>query len=156
VLAAVMLLAAAAAAIVLAVLYQRARADAASLASDVERLERMLSEASPAASAVEARLVATRLRLALESGAASSVPPTSLLRLVETALPGEVLLESLSFGSNPPSLTLEASAASGDRVTELQRRLASSPLVSTTSLLEERRLPDGRLSTRLQVGIKQK
>jgi hypothetical protein len=116
----------------------------------------MLSEASPAASAVEARLVATRLRLALESGAASSVPPTSLLRLVETALPGEVLLESLSFGSNPPSLTLEASAASGERVTELQRRLAASPLVSTTSLLEERRLPDGRLSTRLQVGIKQK
>jgi hypothetical protein len=153
-----MLIAAAAGAIVLGVLYQRARAEVVLLASEVGRLEEAaLSEASPSAPTEEARLVAARLRLALDSGASSAFPPTALLRLVETALPGEVLLTRLSFGSSPsPSLTLEASAASGDRVTELQRRLAGSPLVSTTSLLEERRLPDGRLAIRVQVAVERK
>jgi sulfite exporter TauE/SafE len=148
------LVAAAVLALALGVLYQRARADVRSLAREVERLEEALSQASPAPSTAEARLVAARLRLALASGASSSVPPTALLRLVETALPGGVRLSRVSFGSSPsPSLTLEASSASSDRVTELQRRLAASPLVSSTALLEERRLPEGRLAIRLQVSI---
>ncbi len=151
------LLAAAAVAVVLGVLYQRARTDVWSLTLEVGRLEEQLSEALPATSTEEARLVAARLRLALDSGAAGSIPPTALLRLVESTLPDRVKLTSISFGTSPsPSLTLEASTASGDRVTELQRRLARSPWVSATSLLEERRLPDGRLAIRLQVGVERK
>jgi hypothetical protein len=142
-------------ALVLGVLYQRARADVASLAIEVGRLEEVISDALPATSTEEARLVAVRLRLALDSGAAGSIPPTALLRLVESTLPDGVQLTRISFGPSP-SLTLEASAASGDRVTELQRRLARSPLVSAPSLLEERRLPDGRLAVRLQVGVERK
>jgi hypothetical protein len=60
----------------------------------------------------------------------------------------------MSFNASPqPSLTLEAVALGGDRVTALQRRLSASLSVSTTSLLEERRLPDGRLAVRIQVGL---
>ncbi|HEY7699494.1 MAG TPA: PilN domain-containing protein [Vicinamibacteria bacterium] len=141
-------------ALALAVLYLRARAEVRSLGSEVERLEEALSQASPAPSTEEARLVAARLRLALASGASGSVPPTALLRLMETARPSGVRLSKLSFGSSPsPSLTLEATSASSDRVTELQRRLAASPLVSSTTLLEERRLSEDRLAIRLQVGV---
>jgi len=156
-LVAAILIAAAAVALVLGVLYQRARVDVTSLAIEVARLEEVLSEAPRATSTEEARLVAARLRLALDSGAAGSIPPTTLLHLVDSTLPDGVKLTRISFGPSPtPSLTLEASAASGDRVTELERRLARSPLVSTTSLLEERRLPDGRLAIRLQVGVERK
>lgn len=151
------LLVAGLAGLLLGLFYQRTREDVASLGIEVERLEQALLEAPPAVATEEAPLVAARLRLALDSGASSSVPPTALVRLVDHALPDGVLLDRLSFGSSPsPSLTLEASAASGDRVTELQRRLLASPLVSTTTLLEERRLPDHRLSIRLQVGVARK
>ncbi len=92
----------------------------------------------------ETPLVATRLRLALDSGVTEALPPTELLRLVESALPEGVLLGRLSFNATPqPILTLEATTLSGDRVTEMERRLLSSPAVATTSLLEERRLADG-------------
>lgn len=156
-LVAAMLIGAAAAALLLGALYWRARGDVRSLASEVGRQEQALSETSLSDSTGEFRLLAARLRLALDSGASSSVPPTAFLRLLETALPVGVLLARLSFASSPsPTLTLEASAASGERVTELQRLLSASPLVSTTSLLEERRLPDGRLAVRLQVGVARK
>jgi len=92
--------------------------------------------------------------LALDSEAPGTVAPTALLRLVESALPEGVLLETLSFNARPrQSLTLEAAALGGDRVTELQRRLSSSSSVSTTRVLEERRLPDGRLAVRIQVDL---
>lgn len=101
-----------------------------------------------------ARFVAARLRLALDSGVLGTASATALLRLVESALPEGVVLERLSFNASPQqSLTLEAAALGGDPVTELQRRLSASPFVSATSLLEERRRPDGRLAVRIQVGL---
>jgi hypothetical protein len=153
-LVAAMVIAAGAGALVLGALYTRARADVAALAIEVGRLEEALSKAPGASSPEEARFVAARLRLALDSRASSSIPPTALLRLVESALPEGVVLGRISFNATPsPSLTLEATAPGGDRVTDLQRRLAASPWVSTTSLLEERRLPEGRLALRVQVGL---
>jgi hypothetical protein len=150
-----LLVAAGAAALFLGLLNRRARMELEGLESEVEGLERSLAESPSGPSPDEARLVAARLRLALDSGAAESFPPTALLRLVESALPEAVLLESLSFNASPkPSLTLDALALGGDRVTELERRLAASPFVSTTSLLEERRRPDGRLAVRVQVDLK--
>lgn len=150
-----MLVAAAAGALVLALLYQRSRTASDSLADEVASLSASLTEYSPAPSEDRARLVAARLRLALESGAPNTVAATALLRLVESALPHGVVIESLLFNARPQQvLTLEAMAPGGDRVTELQRRLSSSPLVSATSVLEERRLSDGRLAIRIQVGLK--
>lgn len=150
----VMLVAAGAGALVLAVLYQRARTQVEALGNEVASLSESLTQSPPTPSPDRARLVAARLRLALDSGTPGTVAPTALLRLVESALPEGVLLERLSFNASPqPSLTLEAVALGGDRVTALQRRLSASPSVSTTSLLEERRLPDGRLAVRIQVGL---
>jgi Tfp pilus assembly protein PilN len=150
---AALLVAAGAAALALAVLYQRARTEVEALAEEVATLSESLTE-SPPPSPDQARFVAARLRLALDSGTPGTVAPTALLRLVESALPEGVLLGSLSFNASPqPSLTLEAVALGGDRVTDLERRLSASPSVSTTSLLEERRLPDGRLAVRIQVGL---
>ena len=150
----VMLVAAVAAALALAFLCQRSRTEAGSLADEVASLEASLTESPPAASPDQARLAAVRLRLALDSGVPGTVAPTALLHLVESALPEGVVLERLSFNASPEqSLTLEAAALGGDRVTELQRRLSASPSVSATSLLEERRRPDGRLAVRIQVGL---
>jgi hypothetical protein len=148
------LVAAAAAALGLAVLYQRTRSQVDALASEVQGLERALEpSASDPASGGE-RFVAERLRLVLGSGAADAVPPTELLRLVESALPDETVLGRLSYSATPePTLTLEATTVGGDRVTEMERRLQASPSVATTSLLEERRLADGRLGVRIRVGL---
>jgi hypothetical protein len=152
-----MLVAAGGGTLVLAVLYQVARTEVEALADEVASLSESLEESQPTPSPDRARFVAARLRLALDSAAPESVPPTSLLRLVESVLPEGVLLERLSFDASPRrSLTLEASALGGDRVTELQRRLSVSPSVSTTSLLEERRLPDGWLAVRIQVDLEPK
>jgi Tfp pilus assembly protein PilN len=157
----VMLVAAGAGALVLAVLYQRARTEVEELENEVASLSRAFSGPEGAESPLSpspdrTRFVAARLRLALDSGAPGTVAPTALLRLVESALPEGVLLERLSFNASPQqSLTLEAVALGGDRVTELQRRLSSSSSVSMTRVLEERRLPDGRLAVRIQVGLEQ-
>jgi len=156
-----MLVAAGAGALVLAVLYQRARTEVEELENEVASLSRAFSGPEGAESPLSpspdrTRFVAARLRLALDSGAPGTVAPTALLRLVESALPEGVLLERLSFNASPQqSLTLEAVALGGDRVTELQRRLSSSSSVSMTRVLEERRLPDGRLAVRIQVGLEQ-
>jgi hypothetical protein len=149
-----LLLASAAAALVLAVLYLEARAEADALASEVQSLEQALASLSPHHRPDGERLVAARLRLALDSGAAGAVSPTELLRLAESALPEGVVLGRLSFNASPqPVLTLEAATFTGDRVTEMQRRLLASPSVATASLLEERLLADGRLGVRIQVGL---
>lgn len=143
-----------AAALVLAGLYLRARHDVLSIAREVAGMEDILAD-SPRPSEDEARFVSSRLGLALDSGALAIVPPTAILHLVDSGLPEGVLLEGLSFSARPrQTLTLDASAYGGDRVTELERRLAGSPLVEGTSLLEERRLPDGRLAVRLRVDLK--
>ena len=148
------LLAAGAAAVLLAVLCLRSRGEVEALRDQIESLSRSLADSPPAASPDRSRLVAGRLRLAFDSGVAETLPPTHLLRLVESALPEGVRLESLSFRAAPrPGLSLEATASAGERVTELQRRLSESPLVSITELLEERRLEDGRFAARIQVGL---
>ncbi len=152
-----LLFAAAAAAFVLAVLYLEARSEVDALASEVRDLEEALASSSPGPRPDGKRLVAARFRLALDSGAAGAVSPTELLRIAESALPEGVVLGRLSFIASPqPVLTLEASTVAGDRVTEMQRRLLSSPSVATASLLEERRLADGRLGVRIQVGLAQR
>ncbi len=157
---AVLLVAAGAGALVLAVVYQRARTEVEELANEVASLSRAFSrpvegaESPLSPSPDRTRFVAARLRLGLDSGAPDTVAPTALLRLVESALPQGVVLERLSFTASPQqSLTLEAVALGGDGVTELQRRLSASSPVSTTRVLEERRLADGRLAVRIQVGL---
>jgi hypothetical protein len=148
------LAAAAAAALALAFLYQRTRTEVQALASEVRELERSLETSTAETDSEGTRLAVERLRLVLGSGAADALPSTELLHLVESALPEGVLLSRLSFNTAPqPILTLEASTLGGERVTEMERRFRASPLVTTTSLLEERRIPDGRLAVRIQVGL---
>ncbi|HEY7819463.1 MAG TPA: hypothetical protein VIG29_14660 [Vicinamibacteria bacterium] len=153
---AALLAAAAAGALLLSILYGRARAEVELLASDVASREALAldesrrNELSPEGM----QFVGARLRLALDSGTPESLRPTSILRLVETALPGGIEVESLTYDRSPrPSLTLEASSLGGDRVTELQRRFAASASVLSTRLLEERRLPDGQITVRIQVEL---
>jgi hypothetical protein len=146
--------AAGAAALALGVLHQRVRAEVEALASEVVDLEASLAATEPRASSDLDRTVSARLRLALDAGAPGAVPPTAILGLVESALPENVVLESLSYGASPrPGLQLQVSTLDSDRVTELQRRLQAVPLVSTTSLLEERRLEGGRFAVRIQVDL---
>jgi hypothetical protein len=148
------LAAAAVVALALAFLYQRTRNEVRTLTGEVQELEASLETSAAQADSEEARLAIERLRLVLGSGAADALPSTSLLRLVESALPEGVVLSRLSFNATPqPILTLEASTIGGERITEMERRLRASPLVATTSLLEERRIPDGRLGVRVQVGL---
>jgi hypothetical protein len=151
-----MLAVAVAGALVLSILYARARAEIGSLASDfASRKALALDERGGSELSAEGlQFVGARLRLALDAGTPNSLPPTAILRLVETALPGGMEAESLTYDRSPrPSLTLEASSFGGDRVTELQRRFAASPSVLSTRLLEERRLPDGQLTVRIQVEL---
>ena len=151
-----LLVAAGTAALALAFLHHRSRMEVASLASEVASLSESLVE-SPAASSPDRERVAARLRLALDSGTLGTVAPTALLRLVESALPEGVVLGRLSFNASPQqSLTLDAVALGGDLVTELQRRLVAAPIVSSTGLLEESRLADGRVAVRIQVGLEPK
>jgi hypothetical protein len=153
---AALLVAAGAAALALAFLHHRSRAEVASLAAEVASLSESVTESRPVSSPDRER-VAARLRLVLDSGTSRTVPPTAVLRLVESALPEGVVLERLSFSASPQqSLTLDAVAPGGDAVTELQRRLSAAPLVSSTDLLEERRLADGRVAARIQVGLERR
>jgi hypothetical protein len=125
----------------------------AALAAEVASLSESVIE-FPAATSADRERVAARLRLAVDSGTLAVVSPTALLRLVESALPEGVVLGRLSFNASPQqSLTLDAVALGGDLVTELQRRLSAAPFVSSTGLLEERRLADGRVAVRIQVGL---
>jgi Fimbrial assembly protein (PilN) len=101
------------------------------------------------------RSAAIRLRSVLQSGLLASTFPTDALGAVVSALPDGVVLTSLSLKPSPPNpgLLLEALAVDAERVTELQRRITRSPLVSATRLLEERRSVDGKLAVRLQVDL---
>ncbi len=151
---AALLVASGAAALVLAFLHYRSHIEVDSLAGEVASLSESLIESESSSSPDRERFVAARLRLALDSGTLATVSPTALLRLVEGALPEGVVLGRLSFNARPQqSLTLDAVALGSDRVTELQRRLSAAPLVSSTGLLEERRLADGRVAVRIQVGL---
>jgi hypothetical protein len=150
---AALLVAAGAAALALAFLHHRSRAEVDSLGAEVASLSESIIE-SRAGSSPDRERVAARLRLALDSGTLRTVPPTAVLRLVESALPEGVVLGRFSFSASPQqSLTLDAVAPGGDLVTELQRRLSAAPYVNSTDLLEERRLADGRVAVRVQVGL---
>lgn len=142
----------AASAVVLAVLVLRDRREVAELRQDVERLT---EEASRSASEDVDVKVASSLETILVSGLLEAVAPTEALRLVSSSLPDGMSLVSLSLDASPPnrSLTLEATAMSASEVTELERRITTSSMVSGTTLLEERRLPGGALSVRLQVDL---
>lgn len=101
------------------------------------------------------RELLARLRAALDIGTMAAVPPTEVLRLLESTLPEGVVLVSVSIEPSPPraSLTLEAVAESASDVTKMQESVAGSDRVASTELLEERRAPDGTLSVRLQVNL---
>jgi hypothetical protein len=143
-------------ALALGILCQRERGKIEAFENEIARLEEAF-RGSPSRTAIEqARFAAARLSFALDSGAPESVPPTALLHLAEKALPQGIVLERLSFdGSGERSLTIEASALGDDRVTELQRRLLASAFVAATRVLEERRLPDGGLTVRVQVDLRE-
>ncbi len=140
--------------LVMGVLYQSARTENAALANEVVSLQEFLEKTEPRLPSDEDRSVAARLRLALDAGASGAIPPTAVLGLVESTLPENVVLERLSYGTSPkPGIQLDVSTLDSERVTELQRRLQAAPLVSATSLLEERRLEGGRLAVRIQVDL---
>ena len=109
--------------------------------------------ASSLVSSEPARGVASRLRAVVDSGALLLPPPTEVLRTTASVLPETMLLTSWSLAN--ASLLLEAVAAEESQVSELQRRMEDSPLVSGTRLLEERRLGDGRLAVRLEFSLKE-
>jgi hypothetical protein len=146
-------LAMAAAAVLLGVFVVRDRREVAELRRDVERLTEEVSSA-PAAAGVHPG-VASSLETVLVSGLLDTVAPTDALRLLSSSLPEGMTLVNASLDASPPNrtLTLEATAASAGEVTELERRMSASPMVSGTTLLEERRLPGGALSVRLEVNL---
>ena len=53
----------------------------------------------------------------------------------------------------PAVFTLAAIATSAAEVSTLQRKVEGSPLVVSTELLEERRMPAGQLAIRLRVEV---
>jgi hypothetical protein len=149
-----LLVVAAAAAVALASMVQRARSEVQALERELRGLEESLESSAQGPAPEEVLRQAERLRLALGSGASDAVSTTDLIRLVDGALPEGVVLARMSFSATPqPVLMLEATTTDGDRITEMERRLRASRPVATTSLLEERRLADGRLALRLQVDL---
>jgi hypothetical protein len=151
----ILIAATAAGALTLGLIHHRAGAEIAALTTEVAGLEASLAGTEHTASSDGDRSLAGRLRLALDVGAPDAVPLTAVLGLVDGALPENVLLESLSYGTSPtPVLQLEVSTRESGRVTELQRRLQTAALVSKTSLLEERRLSGGMLAVRVQVDLR--
>jgi hypothetical protein len=98
---------------------------------------------------------AALLTAVLESGALDAIRPTEVLAMLQSTLPEGMVLSSLSIATAPPnpSLLVEALTDDEGQVTRFERRVASSPLVAATKLLEERRSPDGRLAVRLSVDL---
>jgi hypothetical protein len=132
----------------------RAGRDVMALRAEVARLDEEMVSVTPLDSNRPA--VASRLRAVLASGWFDAVVPTEALQLLGNALPVDVTAVNVTLHASAPnrSLTLEATATGASGVTELQRRISSSPMASGTTLLEERRLPDGKLAIRLQVDLR--
>ncbi len=87
-------------------------------------------------------------------GVMDAIPPTSALRFVETVLPEGVVITRLDLDVGRPAIfTLAAMATSAAEVSTLQRKVEGSPLVVSTELLEERRMPAGQLAIRLRVEV---
>lgn len=125
------------------------------LESYSDALEKETPGDAPREWSLSERAILGRLRLIADSGATSAIAPTDVLRLLEDALPDRVALVEVSFEASAarPSLTLDARAERAEDVTTLQEAIASSPLVSATELLSERRTRVGVLSVRLKVDL---
>jgi hypothetical protein len=131
---------------------------------DVMRLEDELGRSSPGErpapsdSTAETRRAATLLKAVLETGVPDVIRTTEVLSMLASTLPDEMVLVSLSIAAAPPTpgLVAEALADDAHQVTLFQSRVASSPLVAGTRLLEERRSSDGRLAVRLSVDLRAK
>lgn len=134
--------------------FLEARREVIRLRSELTGLEARAGAPEPDGAAGGAML-ASRLRAVVASGALDAFPPTALLDLLQDALPDGVVVSGLAIQAAPsaPSLTVDAVARTADAVTELQRRMDASPLVRATSVLDERRVPDGALAVRLQVDL---
>jgi Fimbrial assembly protein (PilN) len=147
-------------AVALGILTYRAQREVAALRLEVPGGEsgtsaRTTEPVSGSTSGAWSREAELRLRSVLQSGLLGATSPTDALGAVASALPDGVVLASLSLSANPPnrSLLLEALADDAGKVTDLERRMARSPMVDATRLLEERRAAGGRLLVRLQVDL---
>lgn len=100
--------------------------------------------------------VVRRLREISASGLTKGLSAPTILALIDASLPPEVTLVAVTIRPTPPSagLTVDATAGRAEDVTRFQRNLAGSTLVSTTTLLEERRAVGGQLAIRLQVELR--
>lgn len=136
------------------VLYVKAREAAVELGAEIAALRGSSSSGTPGSSGDLAPLV-PRLRAVVASGTLEAFPLTRILELVESHLPEGVTVSALSIQASPPGpgIAIDAVARSAADVTELERRISSSPLVASTSVLEERRMRDGALAVRLQVEL---
>ena len=135
--------------------YLRPRAELETIRSEAARREsEVRAPGAVAATDVDAGVVA-RLRGASISGVALVRAPTELLQLVQEALPDGVAVSGLTLelASNGPTMVVDAIAREDRDVTTLQQRLAASPPVAATEVLEERVGPDGTLAIRLQVSL---
>jgi hypothetical protein len=150
----VLLLLAAAAGVALAGAALLVRRDVVRLSEEPARSTRGEPPAPLDSSGVGER-AAMLLAAVLEAGVLDAVRPTEVLSMLQSTLPEEMVLSSLEIAAAAPtpSLLVEARADEAPHVTLFQRRVANSPLVSRTRLLEERRSPDGALAVRLQVDL---
>jgi hypothetical protein len=144
-------------AVALGILSFVVRRDVVRLREELERSSGGESSASPGSSG-DGQRAAALLDAVLESGALDAIRPTEVLSMLQSTLPDEMVLVSLSIATAPPSpsLLVEALADEAGQVTLFERRVAGSPLVAATKLLEERRSPDGRLAVRLSVDLTRK
>lgn len=102
----------------------------------------------------EAAEILRELHAVTRVGVMDAIPPTSALRFVETVLPEGVVITRLDLDVGRPAVfTLAAIATSAAEVSTLQRKVEGSPLVVSTELLEERRMPAGQLAIRLRVEV---
>ena len=124
-----------------------------------------LAALQEAVSGAEARLVTgspgtddaivRRLREISTSGLAAGHSATAILATIDSSLPPDMSLVALTIHPMPPSaeVVIEATAYGAEDVTRFQRTMAGSPLVSSTTLLEERRSAGGLLAVRLRVEL---
>ncbi|HSF20089.1 MAG TPA: hypothetical protein VLK65_31520 [Vicinamibacteria bacterium] len=124
----------------------------AALREEVSGVEEGLETESPAMDDA----ILQRLRQISASGLAAGHSATAILALIDSSLPSDMSLVALTIHPMPPSadVVIDARAQVAEDVTSFQRNLAGSPLVSSTSLLEERRAADGFLSVRLRLELR--
>ena len=134
------------------VLYTRDRSRVMQLRDTVFTAE---SDSTPVEmNGAEAAEILHELHAVALVGVIDAIPPTSALRFVETVLPEGVVLTRLDIDVRSSAIfTLAAIAKSAEEISTLQREVENSPLVVSTELLEERRMPGGQLAIRLRVEV---